>query len=183
MRVPVILRVYTSPLVPVAGCGRFWAGLVALENNENSKGSFFDPLGFGTHLDLAPALAVLSLLPVTYYLLVLLATDFFAHNSSRLDPWVFQSDCWRALSSSTSSSLMTLFCGRRSRPNLSASASSTAPKVTVLLSHLRQRRSRELRRSSAEIGGRSRGGRRLSWDVPRDRALQGDRARSGEIAW
>ena len=32
-------------LVPVAGCGRFWAGLVALENNENSKGSFFDPLG------------------------------------------------------------------------------------------------------------------------------------------
>ena len=45
MRVPVILRVYTSLLVPVAGCGRFWAGLVALENNENSKGSFFDPLG------------------------------------------------------------------------------------------------------------------------------------------
>ena len=42
MRVPVILRVYTSLLVPVAGCGRFWAGLVALENNENSKGSFFE---------------------------------------------------------------------------------------------------------------------------------------------
>ena len=35
----------TGILVPVAGCGRFWAGLVALENNENSKGSFFDPLG------------------------------------------------------------------------------------------------------------------------------------------
>ena len=52
MRVPVILRVYTSLLVPVAGCGRFWAGLVALENNENSKGSFFDLSGptyrFGT---------------------------------------------------------------------------------------------------------------------------------------
>ena len=47
MRVPVILRVYTSLLVPVAGCGRFWAGLVALENNENSKGSFFYPLGPG----------------------------------------------------------------------------------------------------------------------------------------
>ena len=43
MRVPVILRVYTSLLVPVAGCGRFWAGLVALENNENSKGSFLAP--------------------------------------------------------------------------------------------------------------------------------------------
>ena len=53
-RSPVILRVYTSLLVPVAGCGRFWAGLVALENNENSKGSFFelsgDPLRFGNSL-------------------------------------------------------------------------------------------------------------------------------------
>ena len=55
MRVPVILRVYTSLLVPVAGCGRFWAGLVALENNENSKGSFFELSGFGVHLDLEPA--------------------------------------------------------------------------------------------------------------------------------
>ena len=45
MRVPVILRVYTGLLVPVAGCGRFWAGLVALENNENSKGSFFELSG------------------------------------------------------------------------------------------------------------------------------------------
>ena len=45
MRVPVNLRVYTSLLVPVAGCGRFWAGLVALEDNENSKGSFFELSG------------------------------------------------------------------------------------------------------------------------------------------
>ena len=45
LRRPVILRVYTSLLVPAAGCGRFWAGLVALENNENSKGSFFELSG------------------------------------------------------------------------------------------------------------------------------------------
>ena len=53
MRVPVILRVYTNLLVPLSGCGRFWAGLVTLENNENSKGSFFELSGF--HLDLEPA--------------------------------------------------------------------------------------------------------------------------------
>ncbi len=41
MRVPVILQVYTSPLVLAAGYGRFWAVAVALGKDENSNGSVF----------------------------------------------------------------------------------------------------------------------------------------------
>ena len=41
MRVQVILRVYTSSLVLVVGCGRFGAVVAALGKNENSKGSAF----------------------------------------------------------------------------------------------------------------------------------------------
>ena len=42
MRVPVILQVYTRPLVLAAGCERFWAVVAALGKNENSKGSVFE---------------------------------------------------------------------------------------------------------------------------------------------
>ena len=57
MRLPVILQVYTRPMVLAAGCGRFWAGLVALGKNENSKGCVFLLFsGLGTKLDLEPAL-------------------------------------------------------------------------------------------------------------------------------
>ena len=41
MRVPVILQVYTRPLVLAAGCERFWAVVAALGKNDNSKGSVF----------------------------------------------------------------------------------------------------------------------------------------------
>ena len=55
MRVPVILRVYTSPLVLAADCGRFWAAVAALGKNENSKGAVFS--AFVRHLDLEPAVS------------------------------------------------------------------------------------------------------------------------------